>query len=316
MFDSLRKTILALPEIRDWSPLEAILERARPTSELPLWKYPCVVARSVGSDEYAPDAAAALLCLTAGVQLVDDLLDGDRDGLSAGLDAGRAANLALALHSAAHEVIRVSSMPKSRRRVCLKWVSSAGLGTARGQDLDVSAEGNDEATYWRVVKAKSQPLVRAGCALGGVVAGSHASTVKELAALGELLGTLIQVQDDVTDALAEPYRQDWKRPSRNLAILFAMTADHDDRDRFLDLLGTIEQPHVLREAQLVLTRSGAVAYCLYQVVQIFRQITVLARDIPLSDSQLLLDFLRHHVAAVEVMLRAAGLDAPEDLWQH
>ena len=315
MYERLTAHVLELPELSEWSALRSILERPRPDSELLFWKYPWVVARAVGDAEFASYPSASMLCLSLGIQLVDDLLDGDLGGVADGLSPGRAANLAVALHLAAHRIVCTSPTPRERRESCMQWVSSAGLGTSKGQELETVEEADDEASYWRIVREKSRPLVATGCALGGAIAGADDSTVSQLADLGGLLGEVIQVQDDLADALAQPRQQDWVRPTRNLPILYAMTADHADRERFVELLGTTGQPSDLAEAQRILSRSGAVAYCIYHVVHRFRLAWKMAQELTLDQPQILLAFLRRHVEAVEDLLRRAGLKTPEQLWE-
>ncbi len=314
MLERLKAHIFALDEVREWPELRAIFERPQPPTELPFWKYPLAISQAAGGDpDMAAYPAAAVLCLSIGIQLVDDLLDGDLGGVSEGLGTGRAANMAVALHLAAHRIIATSPLSRGRRERCSSWISTAGLGTARGQDLDTVPADSEEA-YWRIFEAKSEPLCAAGCTLGGIAAGCSADTVRCLAEIGKYLGRIIQVQDDLSDALAVPRKQDWQRPANNLPILYAMTADHSDRKRFLQLLSSTEQHQDLREAQLILTRCGAVAYCIYYVVESYREVVKLARELPIVDPELLSTFLHRHVSSVESLLRDAGLEAPEDLW--
>src|SRR5204863_239074 len=71
--------------------------------------------------------------------------------------------------------------------------------------------------------------------LGALVGGAEAPVTDGLDRLGCVLGRLIQVSDDMNDALQVPAGADWQRRANNLPILYAMTAEHPERARFLDL---------------------------------------------------------------------------------
>ena len=317
MLSDLKSRVLALPACQEWPEFRSLMERPQPPSEFPFWKLPVVVARAAGCEAGAQACAASILCLAIGIQLVDDLLDGDSDGVSAGLSPGRAANFAAALHLIAAQAVQTSrQLDEPQRADALRWVGYAGIGTALGQDLEATSEEQDESTYWRVVEAKSQPLIRAGCALGGIAAGCDATTVEGLASIGGLLGQVIQLQDDLTDALDPAGRSDWLRPHQNLALLYALVADHPDRERFrLLVLGSLDGDR-LAEAQLILTRSGAVAYCIYHVVERFRRMQAerLRLRSALARPDVLDEYLRAHVRSLEILLSELGVESPEDIW--
>lgn len=65
----------------------------------------------------------------------------------------------------------------------------------------------------------------------------------------ELFGELIQIRDDLFDAFQTPANPDWTLGRSSMLTLYARTAEHPDRARFVDLLPRIDDPQSLREAQ-------------------------------------------------------------------
>jgi len=68
--------------------------------------------------------------------------------------------------------------------------------------------------------------------------------VAALTKVGALVGETQQLHDDLDDALAVPAQPDWRRPRNNLLTLYALTVDHPERERFIELLKApgIRQP--------------------------------------------------------------------------
>lgn len=263
----LRACLQPIPEFQAWPEMFAIFERSgsRPR---PDWELPLVAGEAVGGD---PDrlvhGAAALACLQISIILVDDILDDDPRGEHLKIGAGRAANLALGLQGAAAAVLARAPVAPGVQAAAQRCLAQAALKTALGQDLDALGL-TDEAGYWRIVEHKSTPFYAAGLELGGLLGGAAAETCAELHAIGKLLGEIIQLNDDVIDAFQTPANPDWSQGRPNLLILYARTAPHAERERFVTLWHQAPQdPAALAEAQRLLIRSGAVSYGIYQLVQ-------------------------------------------------
>ena len=161
---------------------------------------------------------------------------------------------------------------------------------------------------------------------------------EQLKDLGFLIGKLIQISDDLKDALEQPARPDWFRKWNNLAILYALTADYPERSRFADLLSSIALGigglprgrgveiygpsgsgkttlalHVLAEAQKILVRSGAVSFCAYQMVELHRSARNLLNSMTLETHEPLEELLEHHGKPLKSLFKSIGIESSNDL---
>jgi len=105
----------------------------------------------------------------------------------------------------------------------------------------------------------------------------------QLRGLGMLFGEMIQIHDDILDTLETPATPDWTQGRLSLPILYARTADHPDRERFLSLQSRIEDQDALREAQQILVRCGAISYCAYQLIERHRHARKLLQELRLAN---------------------------------
>ena len=309
-FDQLKARIRGLPQVAAWPEM---LERIDGTVHRDLrciWDFPIVACQAVGGTAAAAlPGAAAVLCSLIGIHLVDDLLDDDPRGDYRQLGAGPAANLALAFQAAGHGALDDPGVPPAVRAELHACLAGMSLATAYGQHLDCREVGG-EAEYWQVVEAKTPPLFGAALRLGALLGGAPAAVAGELERLGRLLGTFVQVSDDLADALAKPVSADWQRRSNNLAILFAMTADHSRREEFLVLSAASQDPEALAAAQKLLLTSGAVSYCAWKMTELAREAQAVLAGIALPDRQPLARLLAAQLAPLERLLALAGLEEP------
>src|SRR5579864_3428547 len=274
-----------------------------------IWDFPIVACQAVGGTAAAAlPGAAAVLCSLIGIHLVDDLLDEDPRGDYRQLGAGPAANLALAFQAAGHGALDDPGVPPAVRAELHACLAGMSLATAYGQHLDCREVGG-EAEYWQVVEAKT-PLFGAALRLGALLGGAPAAVAGELERLGRLLGTFVQVSDDLADALAKPASADWQRRSNNLPILFAMTADHPRREEFLVLSTASQDPEALAAAQKLLLTSGAVSYCAWKMIEFAREAHAVLAGIALPDPAPLARLLAAQLAPLERLLALAGLEEP------
>jgi len=300
-----------LPGVADWLEMGRLLDEAAERLAA-TWRLPGLVCRALGADEaQAVPGAAAVACAHISIILVDDILDQDPRGAYREIGEGAAANLALAFQAAAFRCIERAPVEAERRTLLLETLAETVFRTAFGQHLDARPWG-DEAEYWRVLRTKSTPLYGAAFYFGALLAGAAPAVAERLRQLGVLMGEVVQLYDDLMDVFREAALPDWKRKWNNLAILYALTAEHAERDRFRALLDRIDDPAALREAQAVLVRSGALSYCAYHLVRRQQAARELLKQIPLADTEPLTDVFIHQVEPLVHLFRTLGVEAP---WQ-
>jgi geranylgeranyl diphosphate synthase type I len=310
-FEQLKARLRGLPRVASWPEMLELIERAGHRDDLlSVLDFPVVACQAVGgAAEAALQGAAAVFCSLVSIHLVDDLLDDDPAGDFRRFGAGAAANLALAFQAAGHEMFDDSEIAPAVRAELHACLARMTLATAFGQHLD-SREVGCEAEYWQVVGAKTPPLFGAALRLGALVGGAPAATAGELDCLGQVLGKLVQVSDDLGDALKQPARPDWQRRANNLAILYAMIADHPGRERFLALSAASHDPLALAAAQKLLVASGAVSYCSFKMLELSREARGILAGIPLDDAKPLEQMLAEQMRPLERLLRSVGFAGP------
>ena len=310
-FELMKHRLLSLPEVAAWPQMVAIIGRARHEEYRSLWDYPFIACRAVGgTDEQALAGAAAILCSLASVHLVDDMLDEEPGGDYRTLGAGNTANLALAFQAAGHRLLDEAGGDAETRAALQANLARMALATAYGQNLDGQGVASEE-DYWRVVKAKTPPLFGSAFYLGARLGGADASTAADLDRLGGLIGIFIQVSDDLVDAMKVPGGGDWLRPFNNLAILFAMTAEHGEREELGRLAArTGEDPAALDEAQRILLRSGALSYCALKLIELQRQARELLAGLPLADPRPIERLLETQIKPLDRLFRSVGVETP------
>jgi geranylgeranyl pyrophosphate synthase len=305
---SILARLRGLPEIASWPEALAYVARAVHREGHSPWEYPVAACRSVGGgDEQSLPGAAAVFCALAGIHLVDDLLDEDPAGDYRRIGPGRAANLGLALQAAGHLLLDAAACDIETRAPLHARYARMALLTARGQELDAE-EAADEAGYWQRVEAKTPPLFAAALELGALLGGGAPAAVEAVGRLGAVMGRYVQVSDDLADALKTPASADWARCRGNLALLYAVTAEHPEREAFLALAAHAAEPAALAEAQEILVRSGAVAYCIYRLTLLAGEARDLLTASPLAAPEPLERLLSAQGEPLAHLLTAAGAD--------
>lgn len=301
-----------LPELLVWPEVQRLF----PDPDAPLrtdWMLPLYSIRALGGNELNMlPLAAALACVQMSIILVDDILDDDPRGHHISMGSGRAANLALALQAAAHLVIKHGNLAPERIPAIGDCLQTMAFATAAGQEMDVGIiAGEDD--YWQLVRAKSTPFYASAFELGAIAAGASTQQRTAINEIGMLFGEIIQLLDDMDDAFAMPAKPDWTRQNNNLVILFAKTANHNERDEFIELLNEIHEPDSLARAQEICIQSGSVSYCIYQMVSRIGQVKECLKqsNIPVFDP--ILDIFRHHLLPLEYLLHRIDVEIPAEM---
>jgi len=312
-FESIKQRVRAVAEVSAWPQMLRLMERVVHRESLSVWDYPSAACVAVGGE--AADAlpgAAAVFCSLISIHLVDDILDEDPKGDYHRLGTGRAANLGLAFQAAGHLVLDDPGIHPSVRSALHAAFARMSIATAFGQDMD-SCELRSEEEYWRTVGTKTPPLFGAAFRMGALLGGAPEPTADALDAFGGILGRFVQVSDDLSDALETPAKADWGRRSNNLPILYAMTADHPEREQFLDLSLRSAEPEALAAAQQILMRSGAVSYCVFKMVEIADEARKVLAGIALRDSEPVERIFTAHLRPLHKMLESVGVEEPASL---
>lgn len=309
-FEAMKQRILAMPEVAAWPQMTAIIGRATHHPCRSLWDYPFIASRAVGgTEEAAIPGAGAVFCSLASVHLVDDMLDDDPNGDYHTLGIGITANLALAFQAAAHRALDAATGDGEMRATLQGNLAQMALATAYGQNLDAHGFRSEE-DYWRTVRAKTPPLFGSAFYLGARLGGATEEVAGHLQRLGGLIGMFIQVSDDLADAVKTPAGADWQRRFNNLPILYALTAEHPEREVFEQLSAHPEDAAGITEAQKILLRSGAVSYCALKLIEFAREARELLARVPLPDPGAIERLLSAHMKPVDRLFQSVGIDMP------
>ncbi len=280
----------------------------------PDWEIPVLVCRAAGGNEAAALPGAAIIaCLQISIMLVDDMLDEDPRGEHLRRGNGPTANLAQAFQAAAFRLAASGPLSSTQQTAMTACLAKAALATAVGQHLDVQNLQGEE-NYWRVVAAKSTPFYGAAYQLGGILAGAESAVSDSLYQLGVLVGEIIQIEDDLNDAMQKPANADWRQGRNNLLILYASTAEYPERKRFLALRSQAADTQKLKEAQQLLISSGAVSYAAFHLLQRYQAAQDLLCTIPLPHPEILQQVLDGFAEGSLIpLLRAGGVPVQNDI---
>ena len=180
------------------------------------------------------------------------------------------------------------------------------LTTAYGQELDIQNPA-DEASYWLVVENKSAPFYGGAIHLGALLSEAQEDVTNNLEQLGRIYGEMIQIHDDLNDTMAVPANPDWLQKRRPLPILFALTVEHPDQKRFIDLYEDISMGNALQEAQEILIRCGAVSYCVDQLIRRHQAAQDILNKTPLANKEAVDSLIEDVIAPVWKLFETLGI---------
>lgn len=315
-FERMKSKIREIREIAAWPEMSDLIDRAVHREWISVWDYPVVSCQAVGgTEEQSLPGAAAVFCSVVSIHLVDDMLDDDPRGDYHRLGIGPTANLALAFQAAGHRLLDEPSLDLQLRAKLQAIFAGMSLATSFGQNLD-ARELKSEQEYWRTVESKTPPLFAAALEIGALLGGASGQTAKQLAHFGHVLGLFVQVSDDLSDALQAPARADWQRGSNNLPILYALTAEHPDREEFQQLVSRVNDPEALALAQKILLRCGAISYCAFKLLEFAREARSSLARIPLDNPEPVARLLDLHMRPLHKLFESVGVEEPTELTLH
>lgn len=275
------------------------------------WEIVAFACSSVGgTTDQAIPGMAAVGCMQIALIIIDDMLDNDPQGVYRKIGSGQASNLVSAFLATGVRVILEEDLTLDTKLAVVYSFNEMIGTTALGQMQDIKHPDN-EADYWDAVRKKSSPYCKAALYIGSLFGGASPETAEKIRQLGEIYGELLQIHDDLKDTLATPAGPDWLNWQPTLPILFAQVVDHPDRERFLALREDIEKPEVLREAQTILIRCGAISYCLDQLITRYQTAKTSLAEIKLVNPTHLEILFEEMVEPARQMMKA--LEAKRDL---
>lgn len=312
IFQRIIDLVADLPEVTDWPELATVFEKAGDAPR-PDWELPLLACQAAGGSRLdALPLAAAIACLQLSIILVDDMLDDDPRGAHLRYGYGATANMALAYQALASRLVENASFSEGQKSAIMAVLARVGLQTAVGQHLDIQNLAG-QSNYWRVVAAKSTPFYGGALQVGAIAGGASPGKASRFYDLGVKFGEIIQVEDDLTDALAVPANADWKQGRNNLLILYTQTADHPQRSRFKELLHSIDDEAVLAEAQQILVSSGAVAYGVYLLVERYQSALTILKDADLANPGPMSSLLETYAESLLRLIRLTGVEVSKDI---
>jgi geranylgeranyl pyrophosphate synthase len=233
------------------------------------------------------------------------MLDDDPRGEYQQVGAGQAANMACVLQAASLEALLKSASTASIKGAGRSHLNRMFLTTAFGQNLDVHNPASEKA-YWEIVEKKSAPFFGTALQLGALLGGATEKVANGLEHYGNLYGEMIQIHDDLSDALAVPANADWLQDRSPLPILYAKTVDHPARRHFLELCQEITKPDVLTEAQEILISCGAVSYCMHHLIIQHKAAQNLLASLHLPHREALTELIEAAILPVWSLFEAIG----------
>ena len=299
-----------LPVLKAWPETASLLERA--ASKQPRdWRLPLLACEAVGGTmEQAVPASASVACALIGILLIDDMLDDDPRGEFQRVGQAQAANFASVFLAASSQAILHSAAGSAVKLRALKSLNQMIVSVAFGQYLDVQNPAN-EAAYWHVVQMKSAPFFRTALELGALFGGAPTELVCDIGEIGRIYGEMIQIHDDMNDCMAAPASPDWIQGRSPLPILFAQVVDHPDRSRFLELRQRIPAVEALCEAQEILIKSGAISYCIDQLLHRYRDAQTISTGMKLVHPDKLESILEELIVPVWSLFEVSEKQLPD-----
>jgi geranylgeranyl pyrophosphate synthase len=307
IYVQIAKDFSKTPHIGKWTEIQTLV--CSIASRKPKhWLIPLRACEAVGcARQRAFPAALAVAYGHIGIVLLDDMLDADPRGEYLRVGAPAAANMASALQSAALASIARCEINPESKLAALESINEMFLTTALGQYWDVQSLEIDEAAYWRIAKTKSSPFFGEAFHLGALMGGASVNIAARVKELGCIYGEMIQIHDDLQDAMAVPANPDWIEGRSPLPILFARLVDHPARARFKKLLQKAgSSPKALKEAQEILIRCGALSYCIAELLDRYQTVKGILSTAAIARPGVLLSLFDDVVAPVWSLFHAAG----------
>jgi len=226
-----------------------------------IYHVPGIAARALGHEPSAA-AGAVMHVLTASFKMIDWLLDEEDWPEKETEGEGRLANSAQAVTAVAFRLIDRVSEEEAVRLSIRRELEAMMLPFCWAQNGSVNPERRQDV-YWRTVNGTTGSLFCFGLSLGAQAAAGPEGALwaPKLSPLGFGLARLLQINDDLKDAIKTPEEPDWTGRTLNLAILYAEAVEHPGREKLRRCVAEGRALAEIDEMIEILFQSGAVSFC-------------------------------------------------------
>jgi geranylgeranyl pyrophosphate synthase len=207
--------------------LSGLRERAQSADVRFFFHLPLLVHAGIrGTDEPAVPVAVATRLLFLGIDIGDDLADGDLPAHWVGYRPSEINLAALTLLASVPQLaIAQLDAPTATREAMRAAIAGGLLRMAGGQQADRHTAGATDVSAAAVeasVVAKTGEEIALFARLGAECAGAARAQVERYAALGRWLGTAYQVASDLYDLFHAAHSKDLANGTRTLPIVQAL----------------------------------------------------------------------------------------------
>lgn len=259
----------------------------------------------------ALDAAAANYCMLTSIHMVDDMLDNDPNGDYHRYGIGTCANMAIVWQTLGFQIIQQSTLSLQNKFAIIVSLNQMMLDTAIAQQKDVFGKSETEEDYWDKISAKTPPLFSSALFSGAIYGGATVSQASRVAALGVHIGKIIQISDDLSDIYQDRIEPDWTSPRNNLALLYCLEAEYNSKPLFLSLIDNIDSPEKLKQAQQIVTSSGALSYCIYHILALYKELKIQIEKLDLPRPDKLDRMAMGLINPSMELIKLTGIDDPK-----
>ena len=243
-------------------------EKQDGAAEWPSHRVPLLVHAAItGTAAPAVPLAIATSLLFLGIDILDDLADGDRPAHWENFSAAEIQLAAATLTSALPQLL-IAELSAPPATICrMQQTLARGLlRMSAGQQADLAHTGGNDVSAAAVensVAAKSGEELAMFAALAAQLAGAEPDTVTAYADFARALGTAAQLSNDCHDLFADPRCRDLAHGARTLPVVLRLEKlTGADRAEFLDRLEAARTQETARESvRRNLRLGGELRHC-------------------------------------------------------
>jgi geranylgeranyl pyrophosphate synthase len=264
-----------------------------------------------GDDAPAVPLAAATSLLFLGLDICDDLADGDLPAHWTGHRASAIHLVSLSLLATLPQLaIAAVDAPAATRDAMQATLAGGLLEMIGGQLRDVSAAGTAEvraADVEESVVAKSGEELAIFATLAAQLAGAATAQTEQYAALGRALGTAGQLASDWLDVFHAPHSKDLAAGTRTLPIVLGLNRlEGSARRDLLALLDRARRDESVHETIRQRLHDARVLWQCALTIEVYRQ-----RALRLLDAVAAREPARDRLRALIYRVPAPGQHPPE-----